>query len=234
MGEFLELLTWSERYVTPSHFRTREQDEVELVLEDRRGRIVGIEVKSAATLRSNDSSGLKKLQEAAGANMFEKPVTILLGLGIPTEVKSVMRAYQILMDWRKAADHSGELALKGARPRSTVKSRCRRPGPFLSRSLSGTICSRRELTVWAPKAASATATRMFDELCSFMRQVKSCRIGSHLFNALELEEIDAVVAIDHHSSHDAIIIDLTEMVNDGLGVICHRSTCHPLERHGLQ
>ncbi|KQY16820.1 AAA family ATPase [Rhizobium sp. Root73] len=66
VGEVLKLLTWSERYVIPSHFRTREQDEVDLVLEDRRGRIVGIEVKSAATLRSKDFSGLKKLQEAAG------------------------------------------------------------------------------------------------------------------------------------------------------------------------
>ena len=27
-------------------------------------------------------------------DMFEKPVTILLGLGIPTEVKSVMQAYR--------------------------------------------------------------------------------------------------------------------------------------------
>ena len=33
------------------HFRTREQDEVDLVLEDRRDRIVAIEVKAAATLR---------------------------------------------------------------------------------------------------------------------------------------------------------------------------------------
>ena len=48
-------------------------------------------------------------------DMFEKPVTILLGLGIPTEVKSVMHAYQILMDWRNAADHSRELALKACK-----------------------------------------------------------------------------------------------------------------------
>lgn len=30
-------------------------------------------------------------------DMFEKPVTILLGLGIPTEVNLVMQAYQILI-----------------------------------------------------------------------------------------------------------------------------------------
>jgi len=48
-------------------------------------------------------------------DMFDKPVTILLGLGIPTGVKSVMRAYQILMDWRNAADPARELALKACK-----------------------------------------------------------------------------------------------------------------------
>jgi hypothetical protein len=48
-------------------------------------------------------------------DMFDKPVTILLGLGIPTEVKSVMHAYQILMDWRNAADPSRQLALKACK-----------------------------------------------------------------------------------------------------------------------
>ncbi|MCW8060716.1 DUF982 domain-containing protein [Agrobacterium tumefaciens] len=48
-------------------------------------------------------------------DMFEEPVTILLGLGIPTEVKSVMQAYQILMDWRNAGDGSRELAFKACK-----------------------------------------------------------------------------------------------------------------------
>ena len=65
-AELSKLLSWSETRVTISHFRTKDQDEVDFVLEDRRGRIVGIEVKSGATLRRGDSSGLRKLQEAAG------------------------------------------------------------------------------------------------------------------------------------------------------------------------
>jgi hypothetical protein len=48
-------------------------------------------------------------------DMFEEPVTILLGLGVPTEVKSVMHAYQILMDWRNRDDHARSLALKACR-----------------------------------------------------------------------------------------------------------------------
>ena len=46
---------------------------------------------------------------------FEEPVTILLGLGVPTEVKSVMHAYQILMDWQNPGDHARNLALKACR-----------------------------------------------------------------------------------------------------------------------
>lgn len=65
-AELSKLLSWSETRATISHFRTKDQDEVDFVLEDRRGRIVGIEVKSGATLRRGDSSGLRKLQEAAG------------------------------------------------------------------------------------------------------------------------------------------------------------------------
>jgi hypothetical protein len=66
VSEVLKLLTWSDRSATVMHFRTREQDEVDLVLEDRRGRIVAIEVKAGATLRLKDLNGLRKIQEAAG------------------------------------------------------------------------------------------------------------------------------------------------------------------------
>lgn len=66
VSEVLKSLSWNETRAAISHFRTKEQEEVDLVLEDTRGRIVGIEVKAAATLRPKDFSGLQKLQEAAG------------------------------------------------------------------------------------------------------------------------------------------------------------------------
>lgn len=66
VSEVLKSLTWSQTRADVSHFRTKEQDEVDIVLEDWRGRIVGIEVKAAATLRPKDFSGLQKLQAAAG------------------------------------------------------------------------------------------------------------------------------------------------------------------------
>jgi hypothetical protein len=48
------------------HYRTLAGHEVDLLLEDTRGRLVGIEVKASATLHTSDFKGLKLLREAAG------------------------------------------------------------------------------------------------------------------------------------------------------------------------
>jgi hypothetical protein len=66
VSEFLKLASWSERRVTFSHYRTKDQDEVDIVIEDRRGRIIGIEVKASATVRPQDFRGLRQLQDAVG------------------------------------------------------------------------------------------------------------------------------------------------------------------------
>ncbi len=39
---------------------------MDLVLEDRQGRIIGIEVKASATVRASDLRGLRQLQAATG------------------------------------------------------------------------------------------------------------------------------------------------------------------------
>ena len=65
-AELRKLIGWSEARVTLSHFRTKDGDEVDFVLEDQKGRIVGIEVKASATLRRGDFSGLRKLEAATG------------------------------------------------------------------------------------------------------------------------------------------------------------------------
>lgn len=66
LSELLKLASWSERRVSFSHYRTKDQDEVDVVIEDRRGRIIGIEVKASATVRPHDFRGLSQLQEAVG------------------------------------------------------------------------------------------------------------------------------------------------------------------------
>lgn len=66
VSEVLKLITWSDKRLRISHFRTRQQDEVDLVIEDRQGRVIGIEVKASATVRPNDLRGLRQLQAATG------------------------------------------------------------------------------------------------------------------------------------------------------------------------
>lgn len=71
VSEVFKLSSWGDRRLRISHFRTKEQDEVDLVLEDRRGRIIGIEVKASATVRPHDLRGLRQLQAAAGDNFVQ-------------------------------------------------------------------------------------------------------------------------------------------------------------------
>lgn len=66
VSEMLKLAGWSERKLTFSHFQTKDGDEVDLVIEDRRGRVAGMEVKASATVCAQDFRGLRQLQEAVG------------------------------------------------------------------------------------------------------------------------------------------------------------------------
>ena len=66
VSELLKLASWSQRRLSFSHYRTKDQDEVDIVIEDRRGRVVGIEVKASATVQPKDFRGLRQLQEAVG------------------------------------------------------------------------------------------------------------------------------------------------------------------------
>lgn len=56
----------SETKAHLSHFRTQTGQEVDLVLEEKAGRIVGIEVKANATVSAQDFKGLRTLAEVVG------------------------------------------------------------------------------------------------------------------------------------------------------------------------
>lgn len=62
LGEVARQLTWSETLATLHHFRTRDGDEVDAVIEAHDGRIVGVEVKAARTARDDDFRHLRGLQ----------------------------------------------------------------------------------------------------------------------------------------------------------------------------
>lgn len=98
LSEVLKMLSWSRTRATISHFRTKEGEEVDLVLEDRNGRVVGIEVKSAAMLHRRDFAGLRKLREAAG-DQFAQGV-LLHDHDRITPHDGDIRAAPISMLWR--------------------------------------------------------------------------------------------------------------------------------------
>lgn len=66
LAELLKLASWSDDRYEFSHFRDKERKEVDIVMEDRRGRVIGIEVKASATVTSRDFAGLRRLSEACG------------------------------------------------------------------------------------------------------------------------------------------------------------------------
>jgi predicted AAA+ superfamily ATPase len=58
--------TWSTTQPELFYWRTASGQEVDVVLEDRAGRVVGVEVKAAATLSASDVRGLQALATTAG------------------------------------------------------------------------------------------------------------------------------------------------------------------------
>ncbi len=64
--ELVKQIGWSEHRCKLFHFRTETGAEVDLVLEDRAGRLVGIDVKCAASLQKRDFRGLEALAELSG------------------------------------------------------------------------------------------------------------------------------------------------------------------------
>jgi hypothetical protein len=76
--EIIKQIGWSAAAPALYHFRTHEGDEVDLVLERRSGALVGIEVKSAATVTGADFKGLRALAEAAGRR-FHRGIVLYTG-----------------------------------------------------------------------------------------------------------------------------------------------------------
>lgn len=65
-AELQKIATWSRERCRLYHFRENDRHEVDIVVQNGRRRVVGIEVKASATVRSQDFSGLRRLAEAAG------------------------------------------------------------------------------------------------------------------------------------------------------------------------
>jgi uncharacterized protein len=97
-AEILKQSAWLDEQYSLSHYRDKDQDEVDVVVENDAGDLVGIEIKAAASVNARDFKGLKKLAEAAadawrlgvvlydgdrivpfGARLYAAPVSCLWG-----------------------------------------------------------------------------------------------------------------------------------------------------------
>ncbi len=68
-SELLKQVDWHDQNVRIYHYRDKDQFEVDFVLENSDGEIVGIEIKASATVQAGDFRGLRRLAEAGGKMM---------------------------------------------------------------------------------------------------------------------------------------------------------------------
>lgn len=101
MLELRKQLAWSRVRASLFHFRTQTGQEVDLVLEDSAGRLVGVEVKAGATVRAEDFRGLRVLRDAV-EDRFVRGVVLHTGLE-PVSFGSRLVALPVESLWRLGA-----------------------------------------------------------------------------------------------------------------------------------
>ncbi|MDD5707202.1 MAG: ATP-binding protein [Kiritimatiellae bacterium] len=99
VDEIMRQATWAPFLVQASHFRLATGQEVDLVLEDSRGRVVGVEVKAAATLRGEDLNGLKSLAALSGEAWAGG--VVLYGGDTPLPFGPGLKAWPIASLWTR-------------------------------------------------------------------------------------------------------------------------------------
>jgi predicted AAA+ superfamily ATPase len=70
-SELLKLSAWADEHVELFHYRDRDGLEIDFILENSAGEVVGIEVKSAATVTRRDFAGLERIESAAGGAFMQ-------------------------------------------------------------------------------------------------------------------------------------------------------------------
>ncbi len=85
LQELRRQASWHPMPIGFSHFRDRDNFEVDIVLEQGPSRVAGVEVKAAATVTEGDLRGLRKLRDAAGKHftsgvvLYDGSATIAYG-----------------------------------------------------------------------------------------------------------------------------------------------------------
>lgn len=81
ISEIMRQLTWSDSFARLHHYRTRDGEEVDAVIEHHDGRVVGIEVKASSSLSADDLRHLRHLRAKAGEN-FHLGVLLYTGTDV--------------------------------------------------------------------------------------------------------------------------------------------------------
>ncbi|WP_067714834.1 ATP-binding protein [Nocardia yamanashiensis] len=97
ISEVARQLTWCETPVELYHYRDQNKVEVDMVLEDRSGAVVGIEVKAASTVKTEDFRGLRILESKLGDEFVAGIVLYTGGHTLPFGPK--LRAMPISALW---------------------------------------------------------------------------------------------------------------------------------------
>ncbi len=103
--EIARQLTWSRTRAELFHYRTKDQVEVDIVLEDRRGRVIAIDVKASSTARADDFRGIDHLARRLGDDL-------VAGLVLYTGTETLAfgekkRAVPVSALWELGADRPG-------------------------------------------------------------------------------------------------------------------------------
>lgn len=70
VNEVMKQADWGQGPVTFSHFRTPDEQEVDLVIESDDGRVAGIEIKSAGLVESKNVRGPRMLRDRVGRDFL--------------------------------------------------------------------------------------------------------------------------------------------------------------------
>lgn len=78
VGELTKQASWMDGIAGVGHWRTRDDDEVDLVIERDDGAIIAFEVKAAQRVGGKEFGALRKLRDAAG-EAFLAGIALYLG-----------------------------------------------------------------------------------------------------------------------------------------------------------
>lgn len=99
LTEIRKQIAWSRAQPQMFHYRTQTGQEIDLLLEDDRGRVAGIEVKAAATVQEKDIRVLLELSVALGRK-FTRGVVLYTGdRVVPFSEKIFAVPVQALWTW---------------------------------------------------------------------------------------------------------------------------------------